>query len=90
MRKFLSLVFFGHLSIYIRHLLTNRTFRVRVGDTLSPSFDQIEGVSQGGVLSVLCFALAINNIVTAVPDGVEWLDFAVCSPSHVAGDQWGR
>ena len=42
-----------------------------LGDTLSPSFDQIEGVPQGSVLSVLCFALAINDIVTAVPDGVS-------------------
>ena len=52
-------------------MLSNRTFRVRVGDTLSPSFDQIKGVPQGSVLSVLCFALAINDIVNAVPDGVS-------------------
>ena len=71
LRKLFSLGFCGHLPIFIRHLLTNHTFRVRVGDTLSPSFDQIEGVPQGNVLSVLCFALAINEIVTAVPDGVS-------------------
>ena len=47
LRKLLSLGFCGHLLIFIRHLLTNHTFRVRVGDTLSPSFDQIEGVPQG-------------------------------------------
>ena len=52
-------------------MLSNRTFRVRVGDTLSPSFAQIEGVPQGSVLSVLCFALAINDIVAAVPVGVS-------------------
>ena len=50
--------------------MTHHTFRVRVEDTLSPSFDQIEGVPQGSVLHVLCFALAINDIVTVVPDGV--------------------
>ena len=65
------LVFGGHFPIFIRHLLINRTFRVRVGDTLSPSFDEVEGVPQGSVLSVLCFAIAINDIVTAVPDGVS-------------------
>ena len=42
LRKLLSLGFCGHLTIFIRHLLTNRNFRVRVGETLSPSFDQIE------------------------------------------------
>ena len=81
-------------------LLTNRTFRVRVGDTLSPFFDQAEGVSQGSVLSVLRFVLAINDIVASVPDGIscslyvndfffifEWLDLAVCSPSDAVGDQ---
>ena len=44
-------------------MLVNRTLRVRVGSMISLSFDQVE--------SVLCFALAINNIVTAVPDGVS-------------------
>ena len=71
LRNPLSLGFCGHLPIFIRNLLTNHTFRVRVGDTLSPSFDQVEGVLQGSVLSVLCFALAFNDIVTAVPDGVN-------------------
>ena len=41
--------------------------------TLSPSFDQIEGVAQGSVVSVLCFALAINDIANVVPDGVSSL-----------------
>ena len=66
----LSLGFCEHLPIFTRHLLTNCTFRVQVEDTLSLSFDQIEHVPQGSDLSVLCFALAINYIVTAVPDGV--------------------
>ena len=52
-------------------MLVNRTFRVGVEDTLSPYFDQVEGVPQGSVLSVPCFALIINDIVTAVPDGVS-------------------
>ena len=42
-----------------------------MGDTLFLSFDQMEGVPHGSVLSVLSFALAINDIVTAVPDGVS-------------------
>ena len=34
-------------------------------------FCEIEGVSQCSILSVLSFALAINDIVTAIPDGVS-------------------
>ena len=52
-------------------MLTNHAFHVQVGDTLSPSFDHIEGVPQSSVFSVLCFALAINDIVIAVPVGVS-------------------
>ena len=69
--KLLSFGFCEHLPIFIRNLLTNSTFRVQVGDTLSPSFDQAECVSQDSVLSVLCFALAIIDIVTALPNGVS-------------------
>ena len=67
LRNLFSLVFF--VEIYLS--LVNRTFRVRVGDTLSLSFDQVEGVLQGSALNVHCFALAINSIVTAHPDGVS-------------------
>ena len=52
-------------------MLTNRTFRVRVGNTLSQSIDQVESVPQGRVLSVLCFALAFNYILTPFPDRVS-------------------
>ena len=37
-----------------------------------PSFDQIEGIPQGSALSILCFALAINDNVTDVSDGVSY------------------
>ena len=69
--KLLSLGFCGHLPVFIRNLLSNRTFRVRVEDTLSPSFNQVEGVPQDSVLSLLCFAHSVSDIVTAVPDGVS-------------------
>ena len=71
LRKLLSLGFCGHLPLFLRNLLVNRTFRVRVGDTLSPTFDQVEGIPQCSVLSVLCFAIAITDISTAVRDGVS-------------------
>ena len=45
--------------------------QVQVGDTLSSFFGQVEGVPQDNILIVLCFVLAINDIVTAVPDVVS-------------------
>ena len=71
MLKLLSLDFCGYLPIFIRNLLTDHTFLVRVGDTFSLSFDRIEGVPQGSVLNVLCFDLTINDIVIVFPDGVS-------------------
>ena len=49
-------------------MLTDRTFRVRFGDTLFPSFDQVGVVPKGSVLSVLCFTLAVYDIVIALDE----------------------
>ena len=70
LRKLLSLGFCGHLPFFIRNFLVNRTFCVRVGCTLSLSFDQVEGVPQHSILSVFYFILAISD-VTAVLNGVS-------------------
>ena len=59
LRVLLSLGFCGHLPLFIRNLLVNRTFRVRVGDTLFPSFDQVEGLPQGSILSVLLLSMIL-------------------------------
>ena len=45
------------------------TFVFELWDTLFLFFDQVELVPQGSFVSVFCFAFAINDIVTAVPDG---------------------
>jgi len=63
--------FRGHLPIFIRNFLTERRMKVRVGSVLSDSFEQVEGVPQGSVLSVTCFALAINQLPSCIPQGTE-------------------
>ena len=66
--KLFSLGFCGHLPIFIRNLLVHRTFRAQFGDTISLSFDQVEGVPQGNVLSVsLLLLLLLSRMRLPVP-----------------------
>src|SRR5215469_4750960 len=70
LRKLLNLGFRGFLPLFIQNILSNRTFQVRVGNTLSRHYELQEGVPQGSVLSVLCFALAFN-VVMKVPKDIS-------------------
>src|SRR5215469_10655367 len=70
LRKLFNLGFRGFLPLFIQNL-SNRTFQVRVGSTLSRHYELQEGVPQGNVLSVLCFALAFNDVALEVPEGIS-------------------
>ncbi|MEL7079277.1 MAG: reverse transcriptase family protein [Cyanobacteria bacterium J06582_2] len=61
----------GNLPIFIQNFLSNREFCVRVGAHHSSFFKQEEGLPQGSVLSVTCFAVAINDIVRQVSAEVK-------------------
>ncbi|GBL94579.1 putative RNA-directed DNA polymerase from transposon X-element [Araneus ventricosus] len=63
--------FCGNLPIFIQNFLLLRSFKVRIGCTLSDSFIQSEGVPQGSVLSVTLFILHISNILLNLPQSVQ-------------------
>jgi len=61
----------GHMPIFIRNFLRDRVMKVRINDEMSDEYEQIEGVPQGSVLSVTCFALAINGLPGVVPNNLD-------------------
>ena len=45
----------GRLPLFIENFLADCTLQVRVGSSLSDEYDQEQGVTQGGVLSITLF-----------------------------------
>ena len=63
-----------------------RSFRVRVGSTLSKLHEQEMGVPQGSITSPALFSIKINNIVKAVLKGTDcslFVDDFVCEQKDV-------
>ena len=61
----------GCMPLFISKFLENRNFKVRVGSTLSDSFEQEMGVPQGSILSVTLFSLKINSLAKVLSKDVE-------------------
>ena len=58
----------GRLPNFISNFLSDRSFNVRIGFTLSDTFEQEQGVPQGSILSPTLSNIKINNIVKCVND----------------------
>ena len=58
----------GH---FLANFVKERSFRVKVGSSLSDKFIQESGVPQGSVLSVTLFGVLINDIGNSLPPTVH-------------------
>ncbi|GFW95644.1 probable RNA-directed DNA polymerase from transposon X-element [Trichonephila clavipes] len=61
----------GNLPTFIKNFLNFRTFRVRLGGTLSAPFTQAEGVPQGSILSVTLFICHISHILHVLSPSIQ-------------------
>ena len=60
----------GCMGLFLKNFLSERFFKVRVGNQLSERYVQVNGVPQGGVLSVALFAIMVNDIGDDLPQSV--------------------
>ena len=63
----------GLLPKYIAEFLKTRKFKVKVGNGISNEHEQENGVPQGAVLSVLLFALKMNNVTRCFPSNERFM-----------------
>ena len=61
----------GQLGIFVKNFLDERTFKVKVGNYLSDTFRQEQGVPQGSVLICTLFLIAMNKATDDLPTGVQ-------------------
>ena len=61
----------GQLPTFIQNFLSKRTFQTRVNTIYSNTYELKEGIPQGSVLSSTLFAIAINDIVKTLPQGIN-------------------
>ena len=65
-----------HLVRWIASFLTNRSQRVRIGNSLSPPVGLNSGTPQGAKLAPLLFCILVNGIAAKCKSRVKYVDDA--------------
>ena len=78
--------FRGRLPLFVDAFLTDRVFRVRVGNNLSTSRPLENGVPQGSTISVTLFAIAINDVADCVATPIDRCLYVDDLAIFMAGD----
>ena len=60
----------GRLPLFIQDFLRDRSFQVKIGESMSSTKYQLTGVPQGSTLSVTLFAMKINSLANVIPSDV--------------------
>ena len=61
----------GQMGAFIKNFMQDRSFQVRIENTMSETYRQKNGIIQGSVLSCTLFKMAINTIVDNLPRNVQ-------------------
>ena len=60
--KLLNIGIRGRITVWLDKYLARRTFQVQVNDTLSDTYEQVNGIVQGSVLSPTLFNIFVNDL----------------------------
>ena len=76
----------GRLPVFVSEYLRDRRIQVIIGTTLSDEFYSEKGVPTGGVLTVTCFGLKINELPSGIAKDIFRApfvdDLAICFRGH--------